>query len=48
MNRSIPKEGFHCTLLAISESETGNNRKKHNSILTSLLNAFILKYKRYI
>ena len=48
LNRGAPKERFHCTLLATSESETGNNRSKHNSILTSLLTSFILKYKRYV
>ena len=36
---SVPKGKFHCTLLATSKSETGNNRTKHNSILTSLLTA---------
>ena len=44
MNRRIPKEGFHCTLLATSESETANNCRKHNSVLTILLTAFLLTY----
>ena len=48
LNRGAPKGRFHCTLLATSESETGNDRGKHNSILTSLLTAFVLKYKRYV
>ena len=48
LSRGAPKEGFHCTLLATSESETGNDGSKHNSILTCLLTASILKYKRYM
>ena len=43
LSRGAPKEGFHCTLLATSESETGNDGSKHNSILTCLLTASILK-----
>ena len=44
LNRGAPKERFHCTLLATAESETGNNCRKHNSIVTSLLTASLLTY----
>ena len=42
LNRGAPKGEVPLALWATAESETGNNCRKHNSILTSLLTASLL------